>query len=171
MEKITQLVIISTLMCGVWGYNCNNCICTSWSGVLSCYGVGVNKLPNITDTEWVRHIDVLHTDIRDIGDLTQWENLQTIDIRDNENLNCDDVLKLQHDNTHLMLTTDCDDGEEELEYNIPSYETRNTHKTLMILACIGHIVLIPPLLYMCMLLLKMKSDTEKRNIMINEPTD
>lgn len=99
-------LLILLLVCYSKAYPCGECICRERDDVLSCSGWNVTKLPDLISTTWVQHVDIINTSITDIQHLSTFANLYSADVRDNELLKCDSVLKLK---PLFYVVTDCDD--------------------------------------------------------------
>ena len=82
------------------------CVQNKWAETLSCVGQNITEFPNVTDVDSVSHIDILNTSMVNMPDISQFPNLMTMDVRDNEKLKCEDVLMYKDS---VILTTDCDD--------------------------------------------------------------
>ena len=72
---------------------------------------------------WVSHIDILDTNITQIPSfsVSQWGNLYTIDIGDNNVLSCTKVTTFQRKRPDLLIFTDCDDEINNEDINTFSY--------------------------------------------------
>ena len=92
-------------------FPCGDCICTRWLQQMSCYGNQVKYFPELMDSSWISHIDILNTSLTELPDFSRdvWNNFFSLDIRDNEEINCTDIIKLQFERNDLLITTDCDD--------------------------------------------------------------
>ena len=78
---------------------------------LICSGQNITHFPDLKDSSWVSRIYILDTNITQIPSfsVSQWGNLYTIDIRDNNLLSCTKVTTFQRKRPDLLIFTDCDD--------------------------------------------------------------
>ena len=106
---LTVIFLVSVFLVPSFTYTCDYCICAKWQNALTCYGRNVSRIPAINATGWVSHIDLLNTSISNLRDLSLFTNLYSIDIRDNEFLDCDLVESYMRQRPDLLILTDCDD--------------------------------------------------------------
>jgi hypothetical protein len=88
---------------------CSACIENKWMETLSCYGPNITSYPNITDPEFITHMDIINTSLMSLPEVDKFPNLRSMDIRDNSKLYCIDVLEFKQNNIYKSITTDCDD--------------------------------------------------------------
>ncbi len=88
---------------------CWGCTYEMWSNSVKCFGPNTTQLPSLNDSDWVYHVDVVNTAIRDISILCRWKRLRFADIRQNLYLPCSHVLHVQKSCPIFDLLTDCDD--------------------------------------------------------------
>jgi hypothetical protein len=89
------------------------CIHTPWMAVLSCYGTNVTEF-QMFDRDVknsVTHMDIINTGLTQFPNLTlsDWPNLFSLDIRDNKDIDCEEIRCFQSSYPQLLILTDCDD--------------------------------------------------------------
>ena len=59
----------------------------------------------------VTHMDIINTSLTQFPNLTlsDWPNLFSLDIRDNDNIDCEEIRRFQYSYPQLLVLTDCDD--------------------------------------------------------------
>lgn len=76
--------------------------------------------------------------------------MHTVDIRENNQLSCQDVLQFQNQLPTLLITTDCDDTQLLTTSNYPNQNIFDPW------TMIGEFLLLPPLLIILFVLIKLK---------------
>jgi hypothetical protein len=85
------------------------CIYNPWADTVSCTGPEIKEFPNITN---ISHIDIINTSMNALPEIDNFPNLLSVVIENNKFLDCQDVLDLKEKASHLVLTTDCDNHDE-----------------------------------------------------------
>ncbi len=72
------------LCCWVtYAYACKPCIYREFQNTISCVNKNVTGLPTLDTTDWIKHVDILDTGIKNTDMLKQWQNVESVDIRNN----------------------------------------------------------------------------------------
>lgn len=81
------------LVCVAYATPCPPCICREFQNIISCVGKNVTEIPKLQNgTEWIRHANIHHSGVKNIDTIKQWQNLESVDIRDIEELPCENVI-------------------------------------------------------------------------------
>ncbi len=102
-------------------YKCGQCICRPWQNVVSCTGENVSQIPYLPDTRWVKHVDILNTRINSTDGFKFWNQLVSIELRDNTFLQCYEIYNLGQKFPNITLLTDCDDNATNIEPRTPNH--------------------------------------------------
>lgn len=97
------LVVIQTVNC----FPCGQCDCLGRVKILSCVGMNVSELPVLDDAHWVKQVDLINTNISSIPPLSNLINLNTLVIRGNLGIDCDQVDHIRNKRGDLLVMTDC----------------------------------------------------------------
>ena len=103
------LLCLLTFVAFSSSYSCGDCICSDWQNTVTCIGEKVDEIVSLNDYTWVKHVDILDTNITELSALLNWTDIQTMDIRDNGHLDCAIVLEMKYARPDVVIITDCDD--------------------------------------------------------------
>lgn len=136
-------VALLLLLSYVQAHPCGDCQCRELQNVLSCSGWDANKLPQLNETGWILHVDIINTSITELSTLPAYPSLHSADIRLNRKLDCSIAIKMK---SLFLTTTDCN---EEWDVNAPKPSTidiEGTHKDWMNLLSLSPVIFIVALM-------------------------
>ena len=68
------IIVLSEIISKVICYQCCQCHCIYWMDTLICSGQNITHFPDLNDSSWVSHLDILDTNITQIPSfaVAQW---------------------------------------------------------------------------------------------------
>ncbi len=134
LNKQDHMMEVFLVLCCWLAYACKPCYCREYQESISCVGKNVSVLPTLNDTKRIKHVEILDTMVKDIQILSQWEHVETVEIRNNAELPCELVLNYTLSNPDILVVTDCDDYEPRIL--VEKYEEQPWWHVLILIPCV-----------------------------------